>query len=246
MKGKAMSMIFDLAIVAIALISVIAAAKRGFVRSIGRIASIVVAYLVAHNYSENLSRFFYDRFVLGWFSDSVSGTVDNLLTKGENGFDISKLFEDLPEAFTSLLERFGIDLDALAQKYAGLINGSGTEVSEMTDTIASPLAMATASVLAFLAIFFGTLLVCFLIIRLVDLICQLPVLKTANHLLGALVGCLSGLLYVWVFAAVALLVIRTVTATTDSIIFLNTVENSFILKYFVDFNPIAALFGLNT
>lgn len=240
-----MSMIFDLAIVAIALISIIAAAKRGFVRSVGRIASIIVSYMVAHHYSENLAHFFYDRFVLSWFSGSVSDTVDNLLTKSENGFDLAKLFEDLPEAFVSLLERFGIDLDALAQKYAGIVDGSSEEVGEMTNAIASPMAMATASVLAFLAIFIGTLLVCFLLIRLVDLICQLPVLKTANRLLGALVGCLSGLLYIWIFAAVALLIIWTVTATTDSLIFQNTVENSFILKHFVDFNPIAAFFGLN-
>lgn len=240
-----MSMILDLVIIVIAIITVVTAAKRGFVKSVARIATAGISFFAAYNFSGRLGSIIYDKFLIGKFTDDVENTVNNLLVKAGENFNIAKLFEDMPEAFTELLEKFGIDVETLIAKYGDITSGTSENVTDLSQSIASPVANATSVAIAFVGIFILSLITVSLAFKLIDLLCKLPVLKTANGLLGGLSGVVLALFYIWIFAAIAVVVLNSITATSSSFVFSNTLENSFLLKFFFEFNPIATFLGIN-
>ncbi len=240
-----MSMILDLLIIAIAVITIIVAAKRGFVKSIAHIATSVLSFLAAYFWCGRLGDFIYDRFLLGSFSGYVEDSVNNLLVKTGETFNIAKLFEDMPDAFVSLLARFGIDVHGLAEKFGEITSGTSETISQMSESIASPIASATATAIAFAAIFLVSILVISLLFKLLDLACKLPVLKSANGFLGGVIGVVLAVFYIWVFSAIAVVALRSFSATDSSFIFSNAVENSVLLKFFVSVNPVASFLGIS-
>jgi uncharacterized membrane protein required for colicin V production len=240
-----MSMILDIIIIAIAAITVVASVKQGFVKSVAKIATAGLSFFVAYSFCGRLGQFIYDRFLIGSFTDNVSKTVNNLLVKTGEQYDIAKLFNDMPRAFVDLLSRFGIDVNSIASQYGDITSGTSETVYELSQNIASPIANVTAVAIAFVALFLASLLVFMLAFKLVDLLCKLPVLKTANRMLGGVVGIVLAVFYVWVFAAIAVVILGTLSATNDSLVFTNVLENSFLLKFFYEFNPIATFLGIN-
>ncbi len=240
-----MSMVLDLLIIAIAIITIVVASRRGFVKSIAHIGTSVLSFLAAYFWCEKLGAFIYDRFLLGSFSDYVERSVNNLLIKTGETFNIAKLFEDMPDAFVDLLVRFGIDVDGLAAKFGEITSGTSETIGQMSESIASPIANVTATAIAFAAIFLVSILVISLVFKLLDLACKLPVLKSANGFLGGVIGVVLAVFYVWVFSAIAVVALRSFSATDSGFIFANAIENSVLLKFFVNVNPVASFLGIS-
>ncbi|MBR5453835.1 MAG: CvpA family protein [Clostridia bacterium] len=183
-----MSLILDLIIIVTVVIILVNGVKRGFVKSVMSLITTVAAFFAAWFLTPPVSLFLDDRFFSGAISSSVEKTLRGLLTSNGDGYNVSKLFEDSPEAFSSLLDSFGVDRAALAADYGSNTAASDNVISSMADTISAPVSSLVSKVVAFIGLFLAALLVLVLLTAIINLFTKLPVIRSANRLLGFVFG----------------------------------------------------------
>ena len=117
---------------------------------------------------------------------------------------------------------------------------SGTEigVTEISSFMAAPLARAISNILGFGLVFIALLLVLGIFTIILDKICKLPVLKTANTFLGIVLGAVLGLLFAWLIAAVIGGALPQLSKAYPEAFDPMTMENSVVLRWLYNFNPL--------
>ena len=143
-----------------------------------------------------------------------------------------------------ILEKFGVDFDALAQTFENISNGTEQTVRELADNIVEKVVNGISTVLAFVALFFASLLVLWLVSLILGLVVKLPVLKQLNTLLGIVCGLVTSLAVFYLFATLGVLLIEKLSAVYPAISPDQIRENSFILKNFSSLKSILSLVGI--
>jgi len=188
-----MSLVLDLIVIVTAVVILVSGVRRGFVKSVMSLITTLAAFFAAWFLTPPVSLFLDERFFSGAISSSVEKTLRSLLTSNGEGYDLSKLFEDSPDGFSSLLDSFGVDRAALAADYGGNTAAGDSVISAMADTIAAPVSSLVSKVVAFIGIFLIALLLLILLTAIIDLFAKLPVIRGANRLLGFIFGVLMAL-----------------------------------------------------
>ncbi len=236
-----MSFLLDVIIIAIIVFTVYRGVSRGFVKSAMKLLSFVIASLVAYYFNGTLANIYNEKFFSGMFVEKASDVITSVIQKTGEKFDIKTLFADMPEAFTDLLDRFGVSAGELELSFGGSDMVSSETITNMAERIAEPIARSLSTALAFATIFIGALIVLAVVTWILDLIFKLPVLKTANKLLGFLFGALCALLYAYLFSELAVVVVNAGIAMKPELFNENIVNNSILLKFFSEISIFSAL-----
>lgn len=191
-----MSVFADIVLLLIIVLSIIKCVRDGFVKSVLDIVSFIVALFCANAYAPALGSYLEKSFFLEKISDMVSGAIQ---TFGSGSApDLGTLFEEKPEAFVNVIERFQIDFSSVEAYFRKLTGETDMGALEkLSDHIAAPLASAISYVVAFLCIFLATSIVMGIVVWIIDRIFNLPVLRTANKLLGVILGVVLGVFSAW-------------------------------------------------
>ena len=240
-----MSLIFDGIILLVAVIAIAMGAKRGFVKSVMGIFILIAALFLAYAFTPTVSPYIEETAFIESISEGISETISSLAKNGEDSFDLVKLFRDMPESFQTILERYGVSADALEQAINPQPNANGERVQALADMIAGPVAKAISGVLAFLLIFIVSLILLKILMWVLDLIFHLPVLKTANTVLGLVVGIISALVWAWVLSALSVIFINAMSSISPGVFDPTIIENTVILKFFAN-DGLATLFRMVT
>lgn len=236
-----MSFLFDIIIIGIIVFSIYRGISQGFVKSLMKLISIVVALVATYLFCDTLAEIYMDTFFFDSFAEKVAETVTPVIQRSGELFDLETLFADMPEAFADLLQRFGVSAESLASSFGGFDSASAQTVESMSEAIATPIASVLSKALAFITIFVGTLIIMAILTALIDLIFKLPILKKANKFLGFLLGVAFALLYAYLFSEVAVLLIKAGIAIKPEIFNENIIDNSILLKYFSDFSLVSII-----
>ena len=227
-----MNFFLDLILLVIVTVTIIRCTARGFVKSVIHLLSVVVSLIAAYTFMPELSLWLRENFFAERITESVAETIRALAAKGSEMFDLSHLFADMPADFVSLLDRYDADANALASTFGSMDTANAASIDQMAQTIADPVVTGIANVCAFILLFAGAMLICWIIGLVLDLIVSLPVLRTANRFLGLLLGAVCALVLGWLFAEAA----EAVTAylhTVDPAAFdADIIDNTMIVKYF--------------
>ncbi len=201
-----MSLFLDVLIIVVMVLTVIGGYKRGFVKSVMHFASSILAFFAAVFFTPYLSAFLSENVFMSGISAGIAETLHSLLAIDGNALSTEQLFADMPEALTSIIERFNVDLHSFTDTFHSSEHATEETVAEMADYIATPIAEAISSVVAFLLIFVAAVIVLRLITSVIGIVFELPVLKQLNSVLGLVFGILCAVLYamVWSTLAVAL------------------------------------------
>ena len=197
-----MSVILDLGAAAVLLICLISGARRGFVMTVSGLVSVVLAYLGAGI----LARMFGPR-----AAELLEPYLMNI---------------QLPEVLDAQsLNRFsfaGVDVGKidLVQEALG---GTFTHVAE---TIVTGLARTLGYVLVAIVSFVVLCILFHLLVRAMDLVARLPVLKFLNGVLGLAAGILTG--------GVILIAAAWILGFFDAYITPEAVSSTYLYKYFAD------------
>ncbi len=177
------SVILDVVIAAIVLLSIYLGAKRGLFRTLAELVSYIVAYVATTILAGRLADL-----AVEWIRPIAESKLHEMVSDYFSG-----LREDLP-AFLSIGEL--VDMDTL----------------DMSPFIEQGL-RNLAYMLSFVVIFIVVLLLLRLLIRAVDLVTKLPVIHQFNALGGLLIGAAKGLLIVflllWIARETGLLISQT-------------------------------------
>ena len=231
-----MNFLFDIIIIAIIVFTVYRSASRGFVKSVMSILSLVVAFVAAYIFTDALAEIYNESFIFDAFAGKVSDLLTPVIQKTGEIFDLETLFSDVPEVFSDLLQRFGVEMSSLKETFGTYSSAGAQTVTDMSETIAAPVAFAFSKALAFASVFIGALIAMALVTFLVDLVFKLPGLKKANKFFGFLLGALLGLLYAYLFSEVAVVLIKAGIAYYPNLFNQSIIDNSILLKFFSEFS----------
>ena len=193
-----MSAILDILIIVIIALSIFFAAKRGFIRTLLGGTSFLIAVALAfinpvRDYLGNSS-------VADKARASLSDTLAGFVSSDSESYD-PKLLED-NSAFMNMISVFGIDTEEIREKWQEWRTENTEKLRvDLEEYVSKPVVHAVATVVAFLALFLGSLLILKLALFLLDRFFRLPVLRQANTFLGVLLGVILAAVRVYLFVA---------------------------------------------
>lgn len=173
------SLIFDIILVAVILISVIIGMKKGAMKVILSLVAFVVAAYLAYTLSSPFATFINNKFV----EPAVIRSVDSAIT------DTTQSIEDaLPDFIADNADVLGINLNA-----DSIINAS-----DFVQSTVSPMVIKIVSSVAMFVIFIILAIVLNFVASLANKIIKVSFLGGLNKLLGGVFGALTGCIIIFV------------------------------------------------
>ena len=195
-----MSAILDILIIVIIALSIFFAAKRGFIRTLLGGTSFLIAVAVALAFINPVRDYLGNSSVADKARASLSDTLAGFVSSDSESYD-PKLLED-NSAFMNMISVFGIDTEEIREKWQEWRTENTEKLRvDLEEYVSKPVVHAVATVVAFLVLFLGSLLILKLALFLLDRFFRLPVLRQANTFLGVLLGVILSAVRVYLFVA---------------------------------------------
>lgn len=236
--------IVDIIIAAILLFNMISGAKRGFVKTVYKFLKVIIALAVSYMFSAPLAQYlkttdFYQKLLLGIKENVGIYFAENFKP------DFSRISETNPE-LSKLLSFLGRTPEQIAGEYERLAPESAGETlaERMTDFIVEPACDGIVKVISFVAIFVASLLVLYIVMKLLNLFASIPGIRFLNKTLGLAAGIVVALTQIFVISALFELALPYL-AGLDIGITPETVHESSLYSFVVSLNPLTAIFGIS-
>lgn len=234
------SLVLDAVIIIICAFIIIRALKNGLIKSAMGMIKGILSFIAAYAFTPVLGDIIYKNFALEKISEGIRKTIESLSATESGTFNLAKMVEDMPSALKQIIDRYGASQGELEKMCGGITDGGEKVVSDVADYIAQPVADMISSAVAFIIIFIGVFIALTLIAIVLDAVFHLPLLNSANKLLGLVFGVAEALI-VAVFLSSVLAALFTALGSVDSSLFGEHVaENSYVVKFFSSVD----LFGL--
>ena len=221
-----MNFVLDLVLLGICFLVIFFSAKRGFVRSIMGFASKIIALVVAYTFTPAVSEFIKTRFLMSPLSSSISSAIKSYVAVGE-GYDFSSISERIPD----VLERYLISGEDIAAKVDAAGKTGEEALRYVSEQIADKVCGMIATAIAFVGLFVVTCFALWLVTVIVDAIFKLPVLRTANTVLGVVFGVFSAALIALVYCAAVSMLVGALGAVAPKYFGADVLERTIIVKY---------------
>lgn len=178
-----------------------------------------------------VSFYFRRGFVENFINKGVSDRIHSLVRAFGDGFDLQKLFSDMPAEFSDIISRYGADADKLSERFGKMSSAAEENITDLVETITAPVVKSVSNILAYAALFVGSLIILSIVIWIVGIIMKLPVLRSIDKTLGLIFGAVSALLLVWVYCNIVAFMINSISIVKPGLIGNNVLENTYIIKY---------------
>lgn len=183
--------IIDVSIIAIVALMVLLQAKRGFVRTIVELVGCVLAAVIAFSAASYIANAVYENNIRESVVESVSQTVEQ---SGKiDKTQIDDLWESLPQVVKIAAAGGGIDKDSIISGLDKAVkNGSGRVGEFLADDLIKPIVTSAISFVTAMILLAILMVLVRFIARKIDKVARLPILGTANAILGGVLGFLKG------------------------------------------------------
>ena len=235
-----MPLVIDIFLLAVIALCAFGGLKRGFIRTLMGLVTFAAAGLGAWYFTPSFSLYLRSAYLEDKITDPVTQAIRALINPSLNSGDaLPQLFLDMPDAFASLLSRYGVTADKAQSSVA--ISSSTDAATTLANLLAQPAVKMISDALAFILLFIGIALILTIITFVLDLIFKLPVLNIVNRIGGLALGLLCGALYVWVITFVLAAVMPYLTQVMPDIFSSSTITDTFIAYWFSQNNPLSLL-----
>jgi uncharacterized membrane protein required for colicin V production len=235
-----MNAILDIIIVIIAALTIYFAYKRGFIRTLLSASSFLIAIVLTVLLLSPVKAALMNTSLADNVRDRVEIEINGIITR--NGIkDVEELVgkDAKSNEFTDILDKIGIekeDLNAKINEWKA-DNGVQTSLKErLIDYIADPVVDTIITVAAIVLIFFGSIILLKITAYILDKVCKLPILRTANKLLGVLMGIVLALVRIYLFVIIIKLMVPNGNALGIGILTDINPDKTLLFKLFYDFN----------
>lgn len=234
-----MNILLDIFLILLFMLITITSTERGFVNSVWSTVTLIGSFILAYTFSGYVGNWICTNFVLKYISEYAYEIVESLIQQSSEQYDISVLFEALPDEFVNLVKNCGADLSVLETQFGSSINLTEGELSLFAKSVALPISGTISNAIAIVLVFVISLIVLWLIGLLFKVIVKIPIIKTINTLLGFIVGLLKGFIIVWIVCVTLSIFVERGFMNPDSADILNNLTNgSYVFKFFCYFSPI--------
>ena len=226
------SIILDALILLICVLIIVHGIRAGFIKSVMGFLKGIVSFLVAYAFTPTVGAFINERFILPSVSGNISDTIRSLVEKSEGTSSVSDLFSEMPEPLLQIMNRYGATSGAVKESLATATGKEGA-IKSASDAIAGPISGTISNCIAFIALFVASFIILVIVTAILDSVFHLPVLKTANKVLGAVFGVLEAFLFAYVISNLAGIACQALESVDPGLFGEKVVNDSFIMKFFV-------------
>ena len=183
----------DLLIVTLLMIPVLNGVRKGFVKTVVKFGKTLLSFALACLFAKPLGVLLENKLLYDFISEKVAGLFETDRVK-----DSAELLAALPNDLKRFLLLCGLDVNAMAESAA---IQSDRLVGRFTEALSEGIASTLGFTVAFIGIFLTAWLSIHFFGPLMDsLVGKIPVVKSFNKGLGALLGLLIGVMAAWVCA----------------------------------------------
>ncbi len=234
-----MSILLDIFLILLFLLITIISTERGFVDSVWSTVTIIGAFVLAYTFSGFVGDWICNNYVLRYVSEYAFEIVGSVVKQSAEQYDISSLFDSLPEEFVALVQNCGAEISSLEAQFGSSLTISEGELYSFAESVALPISQTLSNAIAIVSVFLISVLILWLFGILVKIIVKIPIIKTINSLLGFLFGLLKGFIIVWILCVALSIFVEKGFMNPDSVGVLNNLtKESYIFNFFCSFSPI--------
>ncbi len=229
-------LILDIFFLAFAVLTIFIARKKGFVLTLLDFAAFFLAVFLAIPVSGWLAEGVYNTFISQSVVTALESQLPSAASSAEIAAQVNAVLSDFPDFVTDYASSIGIDISEISRQVSAAGASAGSLAQTVEANIVAPIVTAVCK-----AIIFVILLIIFVILlkiaaRLINQFFKLPVLKTLNGTLGAILGVLKAAVGIVIICSVIGL-IGELTAESTPVI-QNSVNDSVVAEFVNDHNPI--------
>ena len=229
-------LILDIFFLAFAVLTIFIARKKGFVLTLLDFAAFFLAVFLAIPVSGWLAEGVYNTFISQSVVTALESQLPSAASSAEIAAQVNAVLSDFPDFVTAYASSIGIDISEISRRVSAAGASAGSLAQTVEANIVAPIVTAVCK-----AIIFVILLIIFVILlkiaaRLINQFFKLPVLKTLNGTLGAVLGVLKAAVGIVIICSVIGL-IGELTAESTPVI-QNSINDSVVAEFVNDHNPI--------
>lgn len=230
-----MSLLIDVIVIAAFAGCLIRGIKKGFIKSIIGIVVVIAAIFGSVQFSPALAKELNKKYI----HNSVVSAAKDAIPRVE----ADTLVNEMPSAFKKVLDRFGTKPEDVKALFA-TENASKTEEEKreiIAEKMGAPLAKAISKALAFLIVFAVLYIVLLIASLIICAVVKLPLLKTADKLLGAILGGASGLMLAWGISIAICALLPHLSVLYEGVVPETVIDNSILVKFLGNFDPFSLI-----
>jgi len=218
----------DIALLIVILIFLVVSAKRGFLVTLLEVMVFAVAVILAANLCKPVANSFYDTFIGPHITEKIAVTLLENSNAADGDVKAFAVVENLPGFIKNYILRTDPEESSVTSE---ILNGdfSGNDAAEkLSADVAKPIAVTVLSPIMFLLLSIVLSLILSVAAKWLNKICRLPLIGTANTVLGGVFGILKGLIAVYFISIILLLLSANCKQNTS---FYEAVNNSAIITF---------------
>ena len=202
-----MSVVLDIIVLAIILVTVFLSAKRGFVRVLIELVGFVAAVFISFTISTPLADMTYDKIIEPPIVASVGDVTGDSVEE-----TVNSVWDALPGFVQNSAERFGITTESLNESISSNIgNGAESAVKNASQELIKPLVTKPIALIYIVISVIIMLFVVKILAKVVNKMFSFSLVGTANRVLGGIVGIPKGIIMAMVFCLVISLIVSFTT-----------------------------------
>ncbi len=187
-----MSLVLDIILVAIFAVFVLSAAKKGFVKTLLELVASILAIVLAYQFSPLVAQGAYDAVVKENLITTIEEQIDEKFDASTASKKAEVTLDAIPEFMVSIAESAGVDFNDIKSKISSEKFSSENIATELVEKVAEPIVIGALTALSFMILAIILLLVLKFLANLISKLFNIPIIGTANKLLGALLGACKG------------------------------------------------------
>lgn len=223
-----MSLAIDIILAVIIILPVILGIKRGFVKTVMGLVSVLIAICASYILTPYLSPLCRDKIVEPYMRTPVESQIESMLDASGETFDTESLenLSEIPDVVKNICDTFGIDIQDIKSNEE--IDKQSPDQS-ISDHITELILSRTAYIIAFISVFIAAAIVLRIITIILCAICKMPILNSINRIAGAVFGFCFGGISAFVIAKLLILLLPTLVSVNPEL-FEGAAEQSVLLK----------------
>lgn len=233
-----MAYILDGVVILIFLMAVYSGYRRGFVVSVIYLVGCVAAALVSLALCKPLAVSVYDMFLSNRVQQTVSSQVSNANAKDTASLSnsVAQAMKDLPGPVSNFMSASGYTPEKIAESLSGKANESSADLTNaIVNTVVRPVSISLLQALCYVVLFAVMMILVGIVASTVNHVFRLPLLRKINGGLGAVLGAVRGVLYV--FLAVTVISMIAASSASDGKITQDVMDHTVIVHAVQNVNP---------
>ena len=194
-----MKLLIDVILAVIIIAFTITSYKKGFIKTLVSGCKNIIAFVVAIVFNSALSKWLNENYFLDSVTKFIEEKFEGFLGNGAaETTDIAPLIDTNHKGFFAFIEKMGISVEEINELFR---NADGTVSEAVNEYVAAPLGNVISSIVAFILLFIAARIALFVLEKILGAVAKLPVIKTANRLLGGILGLIMGVFFALIVTA---------------------------------------------